>query len=305
MTLAAFTQLNVIPLAIESLHLSDATGGYLFLCTAFGIALGAFAAGKISKNRVELGLTCFAAFVISFLFFALFVFHSKLSLVIACLFLLGMFGGAFIVPCDSYTQVNSPQDKRGQFIGAANFLSFLGVLIASLFLYFFSNILGLTPAENFAMLSIFILLLAIFFTIRLSDLSLFFFARWLFNPFYRVKIQGLELLDKSPSPLLILSKPSLKNTLLLLGSVPHLHLFIPKKASKPLFYSIRFIQRENNLEKMFNEIQTNLREELIPCLLWNGKIEAPPSYNLILVEISQTPDQKSTTITFSYQARES
>ena len=63
--IGAFVQLNIIPFAISELHLSEVSGGYLFLSTAFGIAIGAYIGGKVSKKRVELGLSCFAGIFIS------------------------------------------------------------------------------------------------------------------------------------------------------------------------------------------------------------------------------------------------
>lgn len=130
--IGAFIQLNIIPYAIFSLNLSEVSGGYLFLSTAFGIALGAFIGGKVSKKRVELGLSCFAGIVISLCLFFLYLFSNQLILVIILLVLLGIFGGLFIVPFDSFIQIFSPNEKRGQIIAANNFLSFCGVLLASL-----------------------------------------------------------------------------------------------------------------------------------------------------------------------------
>src|SRR5262249_25573031 len=54
--LGAFVQLNMIPYAVQALHLTDVQGGYLFLLTALGIGTGSILAGKISGKTVELGL---------------------------------------------------------------------------------------------------------------------------------------------------------------------------------------------------------------------------------------------------------
>jgi len=48
----AFTQLNIIPFAIDSLGLSAVAGGYLFLTTALGIAFGAWCAGQVSRKHL-------------------------------------------------------------------------------------------------------------------------------------------------------------------------------------------------------------------------------------------------------------
>jgi len=44
--IGAYTQLNVIPFTLQSLHLSDVHGGYLFLVTAVGIGIGSILAGR-------------------------------------------------------------------------------------------------------------------------------------------------------------------------------------------------------------------------------------------------------------------
>lgn len=63
--LGAFVQLNIIPFAMQSLHLTDIQGGYLFLLTAIGIGSGALIAGKLSGKIVELGLVPIAGLMVS------------------------------------------------------------------------------------------------------------------------------------------------------------------------------------------------------------------------------------------------
>lgn len=67
--IGSFTQLNIIPFAIQALNLTEIAGGYLFLSTALGIVLGAFIAGRVSKKTIELGLSCFSGFLIALAFF--------------------------------------------------------------------------------------------------------------------------------------------------------------------------------------------------------------------------------------------
>ncbi len=76
--IGAYTQLNIIPFAMQSLGLSEVSGGYLFLATAVGIAVGAVLAGQVSKDRVEPGISCICGFFISVIFFVLYFFSSSL-----------------------------------------------------------------------------------------------------------------------------------------------------------------------------------------------------------------------------------
>ena len=275
--LGAFTQLNIIPYAIQTLHLSDIAGGYLFLATALGIAIGSYLAGRASKKQIELGISCFSGVIVGILFILLVAFPSHPIIATIFLVILGIFGGAFIVPFDSYTQVISPQEKRGQLIAAANFLSFCGVLIASLLLYFFT-IMELDSSSGFAIIGVLTLLVSIFLTARLSDLALPYFARKLVS-LTRMKIEGLEMLDKEPSSILILKEPTLKKCLVLLAAVPNVQLFIPLHTDRKLslanklIYSIHFVHATESVETMAQECKPFVRGHLRACLLLKESVK--------------------------------
>jgi acyl-[acyl-carrier-protein]-phospholipid O-acyltransferase / long-chain-fatty-acid--[acyl-carrier-protein] ligase len=147
--LGAFTQLNIIPFTLQSLHLSEYVGGYLFLLTALGIAGGSLVAGKFFKAKLTLNTSCLAGAALSLLLFSIAIFSSFLVPVMICLILLGICGSVFVIPFDTFIQVHSPEGKRGQTVAASNFFSFLGVLIASLCVYLFGDLLGLCAASGF------------------------------------------------------------------------------------------------------------------------------------------------------------
>ena len=187
--IGAFTQLNIIPLAIESLHLSEYAGGYLFLLTALGIAFGSFISGKFFKNKLDISTSCLAGFGISLVFFGIWVFSSYLIPTMICLTLLGIFGGVFVVSFDTFIQLNSPLGKRGQTIAAGNFLSFFGVLIASLCLYIFGHLMGLSAAVGFFFMGLITFLTTGFLSFQLLEVFLPFLSRRL------LKGRGLSIID--------------------------------------------------------------------------------------------------------------
>ena len=189
--LGGYIQLNVIPFAIQSLHLTEVGGGYLFLATAIGIAIGALLAGKISKDRVELGLSCLSGFILSFLLILLGIYHTKIFFAVPILVLLGIFGGMFIIPFDSYIQVKSPESRRGQIIATANFMSFSCVLVASVMLYVLSNVLGLSAATGFITIGILTFIFNFINTGRLSDLFFPFVTKLVLKHFYRMEINEI------------------------------------------------------------------------------------------------------------------
>ncbi len=222
--IGAFTQLNIIPFAMQSLGLSEVGGGYLFLATAVGIAIGAVLAGQLSKDRVEPGISCICGFFIVIFFFLLFFFSHSLTVTIIILALLGIFGGAYLIPFDAFLQVNSPDEKRGQVIAAANFFSFVGVLMASFALYLLSEKFGFSAASGFAWMGAFTLISNIVITGRLSGLFFPFFVHKILKRFRRLKLASPV---PDPSTIIILQSNSWYDAILLFSCLPRLKILVP------------------------------------------------------------------------------
>jgi acyl-[acyl-carrier-protein]-phospholipid O-acyltransferase/long-chain-fatty-acid--[acyl-carrier-protein] ligase len=222
--IGAFTQLNIIPFAMQSLGMSEVGGGYLFLAMAVGIAIGAVLSGRISKDKVEPGISCIAGFFVAILFIGLFLFSWSLILTLVVLTCLGMFGGAFLIPFDSFIQINSPQERRGQVIAANNFFSFIGVLMAAIALFLFSEEWGFSAASGFLIMGGVMLIVDIVLTGRLSSFFFPFFAKRILKRF-RVPIL------KTPLPELktiaILQSNSWLDAILLYAFYPHLKIITP------------------------------------------------------------------------------
>ena len=273
--IGAFTQLNIIPFALQSLNLSEVAGGYLFLCTALGIALGSLISGKISRKRIELGLSCLAGFGISLFFILVAIFSWNLPVVIVCLLFIGILGGAFVVPLDTFIQLNSDGMKRGQTIGAANFLSFSGVLLASFALYFFNQICDLSSALSFAIMGFLTFWFSIFLSLRFSNLFFSFFARILLFPLLRFKHPGAEEIEKASESLLIVENATWRNALVLAGLFPSLHLFIPTDSKKwhwylSLFFSIHRTSMEKNFEEIIAQAKKTQEQGMVSCIMLSG-----------------------------------
>ena len=157
----SFIQLNIIPFAMECLNLTEVQGGYMFLLTALGIGIGSFLAGRISGKAIEFGLVPFGGFGLAISFFFLFHCSSNLFIVLPLFALMGLFGGFYLVPLDSYIQVASPPTSRGQIVATSNFFGFFGVFLSALLLYVSSNLLDLSPDKTFLLMGC-IVLIAIF-----------------------------------------------------------------------------------------------------------------------------------------------
>lgn len=213
----AFTQMNIIPFAVQSLGLSDIQGGYLFFLTALGIGTGSLIAGKLSGRIVELGLVPIGAFGITISAFMLDAFSTHLFFVICFVTLIGVFGGIFEIPLDSYIQVASPRQSRGQMVAATNFLSFTGVLVASGLIYFNSEVFGIESDEGFSLIGLLTGMVAIGYTIKFFDYLTRFISSILCRLHFRTHFVGQENIPDCPA-LYVCTHTAWNDTLLILGS---------------------------------------------------------------------------------------
>lgn len=276
--IGAFTQLNIIPFAMQSLHLSEVGGGYLFLATAVGIAIGAVLAGQLSKDKVEPGLSCLAGFFITIFFFALHIFSSSLIMTILWLAFLGMFGGAYLIPFDSFIQVNSPDEKRGQVIAATNFFSFIGVLMAAFCLYLICEKMGFTASSGFFVMGLLTLIMNLIMTGRLSSYFFPFFVKKVLKHFRK-----LILTNHVPdsSTVIILQSNSWWDAILLYSCLPNLMILVPDPYLRHFPYingwfdSIRIvppdIEAKQTLTKLFRNAKKFQEKKNSVCLFLHQK----------------------------------
>lgn len=235
----SFLQLNLIPLAIQSLGMSEEGGGSLFLAVAIGIAIGAFFAGKISKKQPELGMTCLASFLFFIMFFCLAMFATQKITVFALLVLIGVVGGFFIVPFDSYLQTHCGEKMRGQVVAASNFISFGGVLLAPLSIYLFSGIFGFNAAQGFMIVASLVMVATMFFTAHLSGQLFHFLARKILKRIYNIDLQSSPFPTEEGCTLIIKNGSWLKALLISICS-PNIHFYFvkPKKTFSDAFYRL-------------------------------------------------------------------
>ncbi|PWU15273.1 MAG: hypothetical protein C5B45_02955 [Chlamydiae bacterium] len=287
----AFTQLNVIPFAIQTLHLSEIAGGYLFLVSALGIALGAFLAGKLARYKTALGLSCVACLgiAINFLFLSI---TTSLPLVIISLVLIGAFGGLFAVPFDTFIQLNSKDERRGQMIAAANFFSFTGVFIASLLLYVFSQFLELSSANGFAAVAALTLLVFLILISRLSEFFFSFLAKVFFFFFSPCRIE-LSALESNLSAILVLEKASFRKAFFLASQFPTMHFLFPSNRFKQswycrLIYSLHTAPKGLDTQELIAYAQTQLLPERPICVFFRKTFQIPTSAIYGWIELFQT-----------------
>ena len=268
--IGAFAQLNIIPFAMESLHFSEIAGGYLFLVLAIGIAIGSYLCGRSMKSKIHLGISCLAGLGLSLSLILLTDASFSLTATVIMLIVLGMAGGAFVIPFDSFIQINSPIEKRGQVIAATNFLSFIGVLLASITLFLLNNLLDLSPAWSFRMMGILTLITTSIFTCILFKTIILPISKKFLCRLYKVRIANPNSLNEKQC-LYILENATLLKVLLLICIISDIHIIAPKTHKKPFWYhwipSIEEMEYCIDQEKLLENAKKRLAHHRHPCLI--------------------------------------
>lgn len=147
--IAGYCQLNVVTYAMADMGASETMGGYLSPAMAIGIGIGSLMAAKLSKGATRLDFLWKGALAVGLCFQLLQFTSSSFALTFAMLLLLGVCGGFYIVPTDSFIQLHTPKEHRGEMIGSSNVLAFIGVMMGSLLISILGDGFLLTPKQGF------------------------------------------------------------------------------------------------------------------------------------------------------------
>jgi acyl-[acyl-carrier-protein]-phospholipid O-acyltransferase/long-chain-fatty-acid--[acyl-carrier-protein] ligase len=151
---AALLQFNIFLYGQDVLHLDSTHGGFLQAAVAIGIGVGSLAAGFLSGGKIEYGLIPLGALGMTVLGLCLAIPGLSFAAVLALLAALGFAGGFFIVPVSALIQHIPAEEHKGSVLGAANWLSFVGVGVASGAYYAVSHWLHLSPGAIFLWASV-------------------------------------------------------------------------------------------------------------------------------------------------------
>src|SRR5689334_16352839 len=99
--LGSLLQLLVILFGTDVMHLSDARVGLMTAFSAIGIGIGSLAAGRLSGDKVELGLAPIGAIGMGIFAIALSRSGGSFALAAINLTIVGFFGGLFAVPLNA------------------------------------------------------------------------------------------------------------------------------------------------------------------------------------------------------------
>src|SRR5712691_10745469 len=224
-------QFNIFIYGQDVLHIRSTQGGFLQAAIAIGIGLGSFAAGYLSGGKIEYGLIPLGSLGMTALGLCLAIPDLSFRAVLLLLAALGFFGGFFIVPISALIQHQPEEDKKGVVIGAAIWLSFVGIGAASAAYYAATHFAHLSPD-------------GIFFWSALATLGATAYVLWLLpdsllrlmlwfatHTLYRLDVVGRENVPARGGALLTPNHVSMADAVLLIASIDRPIRFIMFKGS--------------------------------------------------------------------------
>ncbi len=148
--IGALLLLNLFFYGADVLHVSETQIGLLNVALALGIGLGSVAAGYLSGGKIEYGLVPMGAFGLAIFLALLALPGLSVTKAIVLLALLGLSGGFYIVPIAALLQHRPARENKGEVQALMNWLSFVGVFLASGAHWLLAQQLQFSPASHFS-----------------------------------------------------------------------------------------------------------------------------------------------------------
>ncbi|MGE5326425.1 MAG: acyl-[ACP]--phospholipid O-acyltransferase [Deltaproteobacteria bacterium] len=208
---------NVIGYGRDLLHLSASGIGWLTASVSIGIALGAFLAGKLSSDQVELGLVPIGSVGLGVFGTALYFTSHSFVLALAGHFMVGLSGGIFIIPLQSFLQARAGEHSKGKVIAASNVLTFTGVALGARLFGLLSGSLGFQPNQVLLVMGVVSFAATIYIMTVLPDFTIRLCLWLLAHTFYRIQVRGAENLPRRGPALLVCNHISFVDPFLIGG----------------------------------------------------------------------------------------
>ena len=190
--LGALFQMDLLLFGSEVLKVSDLKIGLMVTALAVGIGLGSMLAGRLSGDKVELGLVPLGALFMGAFCIALQMARHSYGLSVTMLSFLGIASGLFIVPLTAYLQQRSESHEKGRMIATSNFYSSIGLLLASLTLWVLHDKLHFAPDQLILIFGIVTLASSIY-VVSVVPEFLVRFLLWLAtHTLFRIRIVGQQ-----------------------------------------------------------------------------------------------------------------
>jgi acyl-[acyl-carrier-protein]-phospholipid O-acyltransferase/long-chain-fatty-acid--[acyl-carrier-protein] ligase len=210
----ALIQLDIILIGTRELAVSATEVGLLQAALGLGIGAGTIAAGRLSGDKVELGLVPLGALGMVLGAVLLWLAPPSYGGALAALVLLGGSAGLFIIPLNAFLQQRTLPEERGRMIATNNVVNTVGILLASAVLWLLRDVIGLSPAAIALATAAMTLAVAAYIVTLVPDFLVRFLLWMLTHSIYRIRILGQPNLPVRGPALLVCNHVSFVDGLL-------------------------------------------------------------------------------------------
>ena len=254
--LGVLVQTDLLLFGKEILRLDEARIGLLGTFLAVGIGVGSLAAGRLSGDKIELGLVPLGSVAIAISAVLIFVSMPSYALVATGLILLGFSAGLFIVPLNALLQQRSGREEKGQLIATNNFLNTVGMLLAAAMLGVMSDLLGIRSDHIMMIVALFTLAATAYIIYVLPDVFVRFVLWVVTHSLFRIRIVGQENIPERGPALLVSNHVSFVDAFLIGASLQRFIRFMLHRD----YYDIRWLNGFFRLMKAIPVSATNRRD---------------------------------------------
>jgi acyl-[acyl-carrier-protein]-phospholipid O-acyltransferase/long-chain-fatty-acid--[acyl-carrier-protein] ligase len=218
--LGAFLQMGLPLYGKEVLGLGETRISLLWTFTALGVGAGSLMAGRLSGDKIELGLVPLGAVGMGVFSLLLYFVTPSFTRAGISLVLMGFFAGFFAVPLNALLQQRAEREVKGRIIATNNVFNTLGVLLAAALLWIFVTPLELSADLNIVVLSVSTFGMTFYVLRLLPDVSLRFMLWLLTHTLYRIRVAGHENIPLRGPALLVSNHVSFVDAILIGASMP-------------------------------------------------------------------------------------
>jgi acyl-[acyl-carrier-protein]-phospholipid O-acyltransferase / long-chain-fatty-acid--[acyl-carrier-protein] ligase len=254
--LGAFLQMVLPLLGKDVLQLGETRVALLWTFTAIGIGIGSLVAGRLSGDKIELGLVPLGSIGMGLFSVALFFSPPSFGSSAASLVLMGFSAGFFAVPLNALLQQRSGREDKGRLIATNNVFNTIGVLLASALLWMLATLLHLPADQIVLILGLLTFALTFYALYLLPDFFVRFILWVLTHTLYRIRIVGQEHIPLRGTALLVSNHVSFVDALLIGASIPRFIRFMLHRE----YYDIRWLNWLFRLMKSIPISATNRRD---------------------------------------------
>lgn len=197
--LGALLQSLMLLFATQTLQLTGVWVGGITAMAAVGIGIGSIAAGRLSGDKVELGLAPIGAIGMGVSAMGLSVCRTPAPAAVM-LALAGFFGGLFAVPLNALLQQRAEARTKGRLQATNNFANMVGVALASAALWICGDYFDMTPGQIVGLFGVLTLISSVYVLALVPEFFIRFSLWLLTHTIYRITVVGeLNVPRKGPA----------------------------------------------------------------------------------------------------------